>query len=67
MDIKTMKMQDVKTRVYDAIEKAKQLQPKLNAVVTFVDVEEQLEALKQIPSDAPLYGIPVVLKDIRIE
>ena len=63
MDIKTMKMQDVKTRVYDAIEKAKQLQPKLNAVVTFVDVEEQLEALKQIPSDAPLYGIPVVLKD----
>ena len=44
MDIKTMKMQDVKTRVYDAIEKAKQLQPKLNAVVTFDDVEEQLEA-----------------------
>lgn len=63
MDIKTMKTQDVKARVYDAIEKAKQLQPKLNAVVTFIDVEEQLEALKQIPSDAPLYGIPVVLKD----
>lgn len=63
MDIKQMKQQDIKKSVYDAIEKAKQLQPKLNAVVTFVDVEEQLEQLKQLPSDAPLYGIPVVLKD----
>lgn len=63
MDMKTIKEQDVKTRVYEAIEKAKALQPKLNAVVTFVDVEEQLEQLKQLPIDAPLYGIPVVLKD----
>ena len=46
MDIKQMKQQDIKKSVYDAIEKAKQLQPKLNAVVTFVDVEEQLEQLK---------------------
>lgn len=63
MDITNMMKQDITQRVYDAIEKAKQLQPQLNAVVTFVDVEEQLKQLEGIPSDAPLYGIPVVLKD----
>lgn len=63
MDLTTMKHQDIEKNVYEAIEKAKALQPKLNAVVTFVDAAEQLEQLKQLPKDAPLYGIPVVLKD----
>lgn len=63
MEITNLKNQDVKTRVLEAVEKAKALQPKLNAVVTFVDVEDQLENLKNIDPSAPLYGIPVVLKD----
>lgn len=63
MEIKQIKDKDVKTRVYDAIAKAKAVQPKLNAVVTFVDVEEQLKNLANIDPSAPLYGIPVVLKD----
>lgn len=63
MEIKQIKDKDVKTRVYDAIAKAKAVQPKLNAVVTFVDVEEQLKNLENIDPSAPLYGIPVVLKD----
>lgn len=63
MEIKQIKDKDVKTRVYDAIAKAKAIQPKLNAVVTFVDVEEQLKNLENIDPSAPLYGIPVVLKD----
>lgn len=63
MEIKQIKGKDVRTRVYDAINHAKAIQPKLNAVVTFVDVEEQLENLKSIDPSAPLYGVPVVLKD----
>lgn len=63
MEITNLKNQDVKTRVLEAVEKAKALQPKLNAVVTFVDVEDQLENLKNIDPSASLYGIPVVLKD----
>lgn len=63
MEIVKMKEMDVKTRVYDALAKAKELQPKLNAVVTFVDVEEQLKNLENMDASAPLYGIPVILKD----
>ena len=46
-----------------ALEKAKATQDVLNAVVSFVDVEEQIENLKNIDENAPLYGVPVVLKD----
>ncbi|MDD6467944.1 MAG: amidase family protein [Erysipelotrichaceae bacterium] len=46
-----------------AVEKAHQVQPKLNAMVTFCDIEEQLEHLKEIPTDAKFYGVPIVLKD----
>lgn len=49
--------------VKEALEKAKATHDKLNAVVTFVDVEKQLENLKNIDENAPLYGVPVVLKD----
>ncbi len=63
MEISKLKQQDCKERVYAALEKAKQLQPQLNAVVTFVDVAEQLAQLEQMDPDLPLYGIPVILKD----
>ncbi len=64
MELTTCKKQDVRKRVYEAIEKAKRLQPSLNAVVSFAqDIEEQLAHLEQIDTSAPLYGIPVVLKD----
>ena len=64
MELTTCKNQDVRKRVYEAIEKAKRLQPSLNAVVSFAqDIEEQLAHLEQIDTSAPLYGIPVVLKD----
>ena len=58
-----MKEQEIKTRCETALEKLKALQPQLNAIVTFVDIDEQLEGLKDISADAPLYGMPVVLKD----
>ena len=58
-----MKEQEIKTRCETALEKLKALQPQLNAIVTFVDIDEQLEELKDIDADAPLYGMPVVLKD----
>lgn len=54
---------EVETRVKEALEKAKGLQEKLNAVVTFCDVEEQLKALDSIDPNAPFYGMPIVLKD----
>lgn len=49
--------------VKEAVEKAKATHDALNAVVTFVDVEEQLENLKNIDANAPMYGMPIVLKD----
>lgn len=63
MEIANIKDMDVHTRIYDALAKAKALQPALNAVVTFVDVEEQLKHLETIDPSAPLYGIPVIVKD----
>lgn len=63
MDFEKTREKDVETRVIEALEKARDLQGKLNAVVTFCDVEEQLDELKNINEDAPLYGLPIVLKD----
>ncbi len=51
-------------RVAQALQKAHEVQPKLNAMVSFIDPASQLEALKSKPADLPLYGIPVVLKDL---
>lgn len=58
-----MMKKDVEKRVYEAYEKAKESQERLNAVVTFVDPKDQLEALKDIDEKAPMYGMPIVLKD----
>lgn len=63
MRLDELKQMDIRERCYAALEKAKEVQPLLNAVVTFVDIEEQLEHLKTIDSSAPLYGVPIVLKD----
>lgn len=63
MTIQDMKQCEVRERCMAALEKAKELQPALNAVVTFLDIEEQLEHLKTVDPCAPLYGIPVILKD----
>ena len=51
---------NVGNRVKEAYEKAQALQDKLNAVITFVDPEEQL---KELPEDGAFYGVPIVLKD----
>lgn len=63
MGISKLQAMDVKQRCYAALEKAKEVQPALNAVVTFIDIDEQLENLKNIDPSAPLYGVPVVVKD----
>ncbi len=63
MNIHKLCEQDVRKRCEEALEKAKNYQKVLNATVTFYDLEEQLQNLKHIREDAPLYGIPVVLKD----
>ncbi|MEA4874358.1 amidase family protein [Anaerorhabdus sp.] len=48
--------------VLAACEKAKEVQPKLNAVVTFIDPSEQLSHLEE-HKDGLMAGVPIVLKD----
>ena len=55
--------QDAAENVKNAYADAQRLHKALNAVVTFVDVEAQLEHLRDVDENAPLYGIPIVLKD----
>jgi aspartyl-tRNA(Asn)/glutamyl-tRNA(Gln) amidotransferase subunit A len=47
-------------RVNEAVEKAHNLQEKLNDVITFVDPKEQLENL---PEEGAMRGVPIALKD----
>ncbi len=49
-----------KNNVYEAYEKAKELNEYLNDVVTFIEPSEQLENLKE---GGKLHGVPVALKD----
>ena len=63
MDFERVTREDVRTRVETACKLAKEKQEALNAVVTFVDVEDQLQALQDLDSSAPLYGMPIALKD----
>jgi aspartyl-tRNA(Asn)/glutamyl-tRNA(Gln) amidotransferase subunit A len=49
--------------VYEAAEKGKRANAKLNAVVTFVEPAAQLEKLKEINPSAKMFGVPIVLKD----
>lgn len=63
MDFERAGKRDYKIRIQTAIDEAKESQDALHAVVTFVDTEEQLKHLDTIAKDAPLYGMPIVLKD----
>ena len=63
MELSSINKNNIRETVLQAIKKAKALQPALNAVVTFVDVEEQLQKLEMMDPQLPLYGVPVVLKD----
>lgn len=49
--------------VREAYAKAMKVQGKLNAMITFIDPEEQLERLQDIPQTGRMWGLPVVLKD----
>lgn len=63
MDIKRIENMEVEKRVQQAYVHAQASQEKLNAVVTFIEPQEQLEQLKEKKEKGSLYGIPVVLKD----
>ena len=45
MDFERARIEDVETRVKSAVERAKEKQEELNAVVSFVDVDSQLADL----------------------
>ena len=47
--------QGIRERCEQALEKLRTLQPQLNAVVTFCDIDEQLEALKDRDPKGKLY------------
>ncbi len=65
MDITMLKEKtSVQERVEEAVAKAHAFQADLNAMVSFIDPSEQVEALKNVDPQAPLYGVPVVLKDL---
>ncbi len=63
MDFERARKEDVNARIHVALEKAKAKQADLNAVVSFVNVESQIEGLKDIDENQPFYGMPIVLKD----
>lgn len=63
MDIKHIKKQDVKTRIVNSVDKLQASQESLNAVVTMVDPNKQMEELSVIDENAKLFGIPIILKD----
>ena len=62
-----MKLNDlgknVEANVECVLAKAHASQDKLNAVVTFVDCEKQIEEVKKLDQNLPLYGVPVAVKD----
>lgn len=62
-----MKLNDlgknVEANVESVLTKAKASQEQLNAVVTFVDCEKQIEEVKAMDSSLALYGVPVAIKD----
>lgn len=63
MDFEKARELDVKERIERATKRAQEWQKDLNAVVTFVDTQAQIEDLKNVDEKAPLYGMPIVLKD----
>ncbi len=52
------------TSVMPALDKAKAFQADLNAVVNFIDPNKQLKDLEDKENKHPLFGKPIVLKDL---
>lgn len=50
---------NIEEKVYEALNNAKLVNEKINAVINFVDPKEQLENL----NEGKLYGMPIALKD----
>lgn len=63
MNLTYCKEKDTAILVDEVISKVKEANEKLNAVVSYCDVKEQLKALENIDKNAPFYGVPIVLKD----
>ena len=63
MRLSDQKNIEIRERCEQALARLHALQPSLNAVVTFCDIDEQLEALKEKDPNGKLYGVPIVLKD----
>lgn len=63
MDMKTTRMLEVKERVQRAIDALHKTHEQCNAVVTFIDPQDQIDALVDKDSSSPFYGMPIVLKD----
>lgn len=47
----------------DALAKAHIAQEITNAIITFYDIDSQIDDLKNVSNDSLLYGMPIVLKD----
>lgn len=50
--------------VLPAFEKAKRFQKDLNAVVNYIDPQEQIKQVQTKTAKHPLFGVPIVLKDL---
>lgn len=62
-----MKIQEFTKNVEKNVQRCAALsedaQKKLNAIVTFIDPSEQIEAVKKMDESLPLYGVPIAIKD----
>ena len=54
---------DVEKKVGRCADLSEKAQKKLNAIVTFIDHSEQIEAVKKMDPSLPLYGVPIAIKD----
>lgn len=54
---------DVEKNVGRCADLSEKAQKKLNAIVTFIDHSEQIEAVKKMDPSLPLYGVPIAIKD----
>lgn len=57
------KSENFEQDVARAVARLQKSQPLLNAVVTEVDPQEQIDRVKALKLDGPLAGVPIVLKD----
>ncbi|MGL5540661.1 MAG: amidase family protein [Erysipelotrichaceae bacterium] len=63
MKINEYKNVDIKSNFERTVDYAKQANEKLNAVVTFCDLEAQLASIEGVSSEGNFYGTPIVIKD----